>query len=312
MSFVFASWNVEAFRGDDPKRVEAMCAWLAYAHPEHKPVDVFAIMEVEGLNLVDFAPRYFPEYDFHLTDGVQNKEIIIGVRRGAFAQVSYTQRREFKAGNAYARPGSLVSVRPHGQDQFVHLLYLHAPAMSDPDGFGARMTTFENVGKLKAAFDKGERAIQKNAVAEAQFIVLGDLNTAGLCYPTNRVGDRRVTSEDEIAALPSLTGLNLAAKSFDRTWTNTRMMSDLDHVLVSNAVQLRTLGERDPDGDGVAEVKPYYIRVRGWPELADKKRDAFIDNISDHALLVGEVLMPGDADRAPEKPKKRKKFLGIF
>lgn len=323
MSFIFASWNVEAFRAENPKRLEAMCAWLAYAHPEKRPIDVFAIMEVEGINLLAMAQEYFPEYDFHLTDGQQNKEIILGVRRGAFAQVSYTQRREFKAGNAYARPGSLVSVRPHNHDGFVHLLYLHAPAMSDPDGFGARMTTFEHVAKLKSAFDQGVQAIRKDANAEAQLIVLGDLNTAGLCYPTQREGDRKITSEEEIASLEPLTGLRLAPKSHDETWMGGRRRSDLDHVLTSATVRLRTLGEKAPEPHDKKSNKadeptpptlptPYKIRVRGWPELSDKKRLAFAENISDHALLIGEVLTGNDDGAAPNAPKKRKKFLGIF
>ncbi len=305
MSFTFASWNVEAFRGDNIKRLEALTAWLAYAHPEQKPIDVFGILEVEGAQLLGLAQRYFPDYDFFLTDGQQNKEIIIGVRRDTFAQVTFTQRREFQAGNVYMRPGSLVSVRPKGAVSWVHLLFLHAPAMSDPDGFGARMKVFEHVGRLKALFDKGEQMATGDPEAEAQIIALGDLNTAGLRYPSQRKGDQRVTSEDEIASLETLTGLSLMLKGADETWTGGRGESDLDHVLISNSVKLRSFGRRD---DG----KTYSVAVRGWPELEGSQRKNFAENISDHALIVGEAIYDEQEDRPLEAPKKKRGFFGLF
>ncbi len=298
MGFVFASWNVEAFRSDDPKRIEALFAWLAYGHPEQKPIDVFGIMEVESTNLLAIAALNFPQYDFHLTDGAQNKEIVIGVRRDAFDQVAFTQRREFKSGNAYMRPGSLVSLREKGAMNFTHLVFLHAPAMSDPDGFGARAVTFENLAKLKSTFDAGEQAYLKDPEAEARIIALGDFNTAGLRFPSQRKGDIKVTSEDEIAALEDVTDLKLQAKSVDETWIGGRGRSDLDHVMTSGSVSLRTLGDRE---DG----QPFVVSVRGWPELEGAKRKAFQETISDHALLIGEVLTGDDADERPRPPQRR-------
>ncbi len=303
MGTTIASWNVEAFRGST-KRLESMAAWLGYAHPEEKPVDLFGIMEVEGVDLDTLARDHFPDYDFHLTDGRQNKEILVGVRRGAFEQFTITQKREFKGANEHMRPGSLVSVRPHGDDDFTHILFLHTAAMSDSTGFGARTEMFEKVAKMKRGLDKMKQERDGAKEGEARFIVLGDLNTAGLRYPRDRKSDQRVTSEAEIDSLESLTRLTLMPKSTDHTWTGSRGEADLDHVLTSGPVRLRAFGGR-PDNT------PYTVAVRGWPELAGKSRTAFVDELSDHALLLVEMLDSDEADR-PARSNGRAPRKGFF
>lgn len=297
MSFTFASWNIESFRGDKKDRLDALCAWLAYGHPDQKPIDVFGIMEVEGVNLLSIAQEYFPAYDFHLTDGRQNKEILIGVYRSAFAQYAFTQKREFKDGNDFMRPGSMVSLRPRDDDQFIHLLFMHAAAKSDPRAFGARTAMFEHVGKLKKSLDDKERANRKDPNAAAKLMVLGDLNTVGMRYPNDRKSNEQVSSDDEIAALESITGLNLAAKNAPHTWIGGRGRSDIDHVLYSDNVQLKHLGDLESG-------EPYAVAVRGWPELSGAKRDHFAEHLSDHALLVGEVMTEADALAPPSEPER--------
>ncbi len=301
MGITVASWNVEAFKGSRA-RLEAMAAWLGFAHPERKPVDIFGIMEVEGVDMVTLARDYFPEYDFHLTDGRQNKEILVGVRRGAFSQYTITQKREFKGGNEHMRPGSLISVRANGDPDFTHILFLHTAAMSDPTGFGARSAMFEKVAKMKRGLDKGKQAREKSEDAEARFIVLGDLNTAGLRYPRDRKSNEKVSSENEVASLSDLTKLRLAPKSIDKTWSGSRGESDLDHVLTSEPIRLRELGGR-------ADNTPYAVAVRGWPELEGRQQKQFLSDVSDHALLLIEVLDDHEKDHRPRQPHAKR---GLF
>ena len=281
MAFTFALWNVEHFK-DNPGRMKIVADELKAAHPAGKEIDVFGILEVEALNIVNLITEHFPNYDFHLTDGPQVQEILIGVKRGRFSQKVFTQKREFKAGNEFLRPGHLVALREMSNDKWTQMLFLHTDSGVDASGFGNRYKMFESVAKMR-------KALAKQAQDLDRLIVLGDLNTMGLHYPKR--SKVVVTGSEEIAELAKFTSLSLASKDVDATWkdANRRIKdSNLDHVLHSPGLALADLGTGTPTS--LFATSPVKIHTAGWPKKSGAVQDDFVRNISDHAILVGETV----------------------
>jgi hypothetical protein len=80
--------------------------------------------------------------------------------------------------------------------------------------------------------------------------------------------------------------MTVAPKEFDITFSNAnnRQASGLDHVIVSDGLQLTNQGNRVSDG------QPFEVRVQGWQQLGTQaQRNQFINNLSDHNALVFEV-----------------------
>jgi hypothetical protein len=77
--FSVASWNVEHFRGD-PARVSRVVGFIKGADggPPEVP-DVFALYEVEGKDVYVPLMEAFPDHSFHLTEGKETQEILVGV-----------------------------------------------------------------------------------------------------------------------------------------------------------------------------------------------------------------------------------------
>ncbi len=275
MAFSVLSWNVEAFRGDS-NRLPRIVSHICRGETGHPMPDIFALFEVEDVNVTELMRNRFPGYDFHLTDGPQNKEILVGVRHSAFDQVNFTQKRQFKSYNPRLRPGALLAVRQGNVTTY--LLFLHTDSGTKASDFGNRFEMFDNIRKLKIALDRDESSA-------ARFLVLGDLNTMGLKYPRQRVGNEIVSEDEEIMAFESILNsvdLNALSKTEDLTFNNYRFESDLDHVLVSSNVGLKIQGQ-DSSGDDVS------VLVDGWNQLTGNARRAFIEQISDHSALFVEV-----------------------
>jgi len=271
MKFSVLSWNVEAFRGS-----QAQLANVA-AHIRSLNPDVFGLFEVENVNIVALIGEHLPEYDYFLTDGPENKEVLVGARRGKFEQSVFTQKREFKAYNPTLRPGALLSVSLAGE--FYNILFLHTDSGTEAPSFGNRNEMFDKIWKLKAALDK------QASSGAGRFIVLGDLNTMGLQFPARKKSDTRVSEADEIKALQDLAskqGLTLLVKEFDKTFNNGKLTSDLDHVLATNNLTFGELGQ--------ALGQPFFVKVTGWQQLTGAARKKFIETISDHCSLYCEVL----------------------
>ena len=102
-AFSVASWNVEHFK-NAPRRVGDVIGLLASLDP-----DVFALYEVEGKDVFAELVAQMPGYQFHITEGPQVQEILVGVRSGLTA--FFTQKIEFKAGASAMRPGALLTVK---------------------------------------------------------------------------------------------------------------------------------------------------------------------------------------------------------
>ncbi len=270
--FSFLSWNVEHFKGgaDRLKRVAA--------HIKPQNPDIFGLLEVENADVLALMRDHFPDYDFAVTDGPEVQEILLGWRRGKFEQAVFTQKREFKAYNPALRPGALLSVRLQGA--YYNLLYLHTDSGPDAPAFGNRAEMFAKIGKMKAAIDG-----IAGGPGKGNLIVLGDLNTMGLLYPGTVKKDRRVSGEEEVAALGAfaeMMNMKPLAKEFDATWHGSgNKTSALDHVLASQPLNFTELGKRDG--------KPFQVRVRGWNQLTGPARDKFLAEISDHSSLFAQV-----------------------
>jgi hypothetical protein len=165
-AFSVFSWNIEHLKDKQPKRIKAVVKTLGEEQP-----DVFALYEVEGKNVYDELLDKLPNYTFHITEGPQTQEILVGIKQNFTAM--FSQRVQFKSGNAYLRPGALVSLKIDGVDY--SLMFLHLKSLAKPIGLGIRDDQLERLGKLKRKLD--ERA---GAGKRANFIALGDLNTMGM------------------------------------------------------------------------------------------------------------------------------------
>jgi hypothetical protein len=272
MKFSLLSWNVEAFKGSE-SQLSNVAAHINFLNP-----DVFGFFEVQNVNIIALISDHLPEYDYSLTDGPENKEILVGVRRGKFQQSIFTQKREFKAYNPSLRPGALMSLSL--ASEFYNILFLHTDSGTEAPSFGNRSEMFDKIWSVKKALDK-----KSPGGAESKFIVLGDLNTMGLQFPLRKKADTRVSEMDEIKALEAIAlkqDMVLLPKEFVSTFNNGKFTSNLDHVLATNNVAFRQFG--------LIQDQPFFVRVTGWQQLQGNARKTFIDTISDHCSLYCEIL----------------------
>jgi len=271
MKFSLLSWNVEKFSGE-----EAQLASVA-AHIRGLNPDVFGLFEVENVNIIALIGQHLPEYDYSLTDGPQNKEILVGVRRNKFQQTVFVQKREFKVFNPSLRPGALLTLTLAGE--FYSILFLHTDSGTEAPDFGNRNEMFEKIWKLKKALDN-----QAPGNTKARFIAVGDLNTMGLQFPRRKKSDVRVSEADEIKALEAFaqsSKMKLLPKELAQTFNNLTVTSNLDHILATDNLAFEQQGANDG--------QPFFVRVTGWQQLAGDARRDFIENISDHCSLYCEI-----------------------
>ena len=264
-AFSVLSWNVEHFE-NSPGRVAEVVQLLAQIKP-----DVFAIYEVEGKEVFSELVAKMPSYQFHITEGPQVQEILIGVRGGLTA--FFTQKIEFRAGTTSMRPGALLTVTVSGANYPV--LFLHLSSGPDPRGWGLRDDMLERAIKFYDVLKKSAGGQPVN------YLFLGDLNTMGLEYffkANNIAADIELKKLDQVAAKRGMRRL-LKDKPF--TWSNgstSRMKpSNLDHVVAVNHLKFRQFNGAD-------------VKVLGWPaETTLALQDAWIKKFSDHGIMYFEV-----------------------
>ena len=272
-AFSLASWNVEHFgaidkRSEKPvKPVGPIVDYLAA-----QDADVVAIYEVRSQYVFRPISKAMPDYQFHITEGPQMQEIIIGVRRKFSAFV--TQKLEFKSGQSTLRPGVLVTLMI--DDEFYPILFLHLKSMPDPKGFGLRHDMTMRAFKFRTVLDQASGGNDR-----ANYIFLGDLNTMGLDYPYKEYDIPASKEIQEIDRIAGYRQMRRAPKTSDVTWWNGKQSyspgSDLDHVVAADHLEFKT-------------IKGAEVDVRGWPnETTEAKQRAWIKKYSDHALLYFEV-----------------------
>lgn len=269
VAFSVASWNVEHFK-DDPSRVERVVGFLKKQKP-----DIFALYEVEGSAVFQELVTAMKTYTFHITEGPQVQEILLGVRQGLTA--FFTQRIEFKSGATAMRPGALLTVTIG--DKHYPLLFLHTASGNDPRGLGLRDDMMVRAVDFRKALDKAA----KNAGGDsANYIFLGDFNTMGMEY--KYVQGKDIFPQDELTKLAKQAkrrNMRLLTKSAPNTWSNGSKSSippsNLDHVVAADHLVFTQFNGSD-------------VAVRGWAEkTTPQAQDEWIGQYSDHSLMYFEV-----------------------
>jgi exonuclease III len=266
-AFSVASWNVEHFK-NDPQRVGRVVAFLNAQAP-----DVFALYEVQGSEVFQSLVTAMPGYTFHITEGREAQEILLGVRQGLTA--FFTQKLEFQSGVTTMRPGALLTITQDGQHY--PLLFLHTASGNDPRGLGLRDDMLKRACHFRSVL-----AGASGPGAQVNYIFLGDFNLMGMIYSYLQGKDISAAEEKtKLAAQAKRYQMRLLDKNAPATWSNgstsTIPPSDLDQVVASKQMQFTLY-------DGVP------VSVRGWPkELTPAAQDDWIGRYSDHALLYFEV-----------------------
>lgn len=266
-AFTVASWNVEHFK-NNPDRIDLVVKFLEAQAP-----DVFGLYEVESGVVYSELVERIPDYQFHITEGPQTQEILVGAKRTLTA--FFTQKTEFKSGNTYLRPGALLTI--HQDNKEYPILFLHTKSSTKPVGLGLRDDMFERALKFKKFLDK---ISTQAGQGPAKFLFLGDLNTMGMEYPFDReiVADIEMKKLDRGAKKGKMRRLS---KNKPHTWWNGPKgqfpPGDLDHVIASDHLKFKQFAGADID-------------VRGWPNETDSAKQAeWISKYSDHALLFLQV-----------------------
>lgn len=262
--FSVASWNVEHFRNADA-RVDRVIQFLRTQNP-----DVFALYEVEGKVVFDELVQRMPEWQFHITEGPQVQEILVGVRRTFTA--FFTQKLEFKSGIQTLRPGALVTLSVGGENY--PLLFLHTKSSATPLGLGVRDDMFERALEF-------QKTLAKAGGGKANYLFLGDLNTMGMRYPFQR----DISPDLELQKLDvtaGKAGMRRLRKTVEATWWNGPKgkfpPSNLDHVCAAKHLKFRPFA-------GGAEIS-----VRGWVnETTPAAKGEWIRQHSDHSLLFFQL-----------------------
>ncbi|WP_374246528.1 endonuclease/exonuclease/phosphatase family protein [Zoogloea sp.] len=271
MKFSVLSWNIEHFKGG-AARLKKVASHIRKQKP-----DVFALLEIENVDVRALMEEAFPGYDFALTDGPEVQEILVGWRRSAFQQAVFSQKREFDVGNDRLRPGALLSVR-HA-DVWYNLLFLHTDSGTDAPAFGNRAEMFGKTWKLKSALDRN-----LGGDGASRLLVMGDLNTMGLMFPKPAKKFLRVDAPTEIAALAEAAleaGMQLLTKDRPVTWKGSAGESNLDHAIASASLSFSRFG---PEADAPQ------VKVKGWPDLSGATQASFLADVSDHASLYLEIV----------------------
>ncbi len=272
MAFRTLFWNIENYSGD-PSRTQTLVQHIQANSP-----DIVGFSEIKDkAALRSILQGSLTDYDFGITDGQQGIELLAGWKRGLFTQALFTQRREFKAGNPFLRPGSLLSVKRNGA--FYNILFLHTDSGRKNSDYLNRQDMFERIWSLRFKLDEIEGGT-------SQFLVLGDLNTMGRkASGTNP----SVSANEEISNLSSdaqQNGMRLLDKSHPNTWARVNdqgkitLQSNLDHVFVSDSVSLVNIANGQE------------VLVRGWVNVTTNAlRHDFVEGISDHCSI--EIVVDG-------------------
>ncbi len=266
--FSVLSWNVENFG------IDSTDVGRVVQHVRRYDPDVFALIEVVGAGVYDRVASRFPTHTFHMTYGRQSQEILVGVRRTLTA--FFSQKTTFQAGNAFLRPGALITLR-FGNTPY-NLLFLHTKSSPKPVGLGLRDDMFYRAFKLK-------RKLDSIADGNARFVFCGDLNTMGMRYPYQRSIDYS-TELSKLGRDAARVRMSVLDKSHEATWTDSRRRlrdSNLDHVVASSSVSVT----RWDFGDGVEGE----VEVVGWNAFPNGSPGwrSFVSRVSDHCSLYFEV-----------------------
>jgi len=260
-AFSLASWNVEHFKGKK-KRTNRIIKFMNDQEP-----DIFALYEVEAKESFNTLIRQMSDYQFHITEGSQTQEILVGVKNDFTA--FFTQRLEFKSGNQYLRPGAFLTLNI--DNVFYSILFMHTKSSSFPIGLGIRDDQFQHAFRLKKKLDK-----RGGGEGKANFMFLGDLNTMGMEYPFHKDIKPKIEL-DKLKREADKVKMRPLTKNKPYTWWNgpgsRYKPGDFDHVVASKQLKFKKFSGADVD-------------VRGWPAIETENEQAeWIEKYSDHGML---------------------------
>ena len=269
------SWNIEHFKktrdNQTQKRIERITAKIREEDP-----DVFAIYEVEGKDIYETLVTTFPGYTFHITEGPQVQEILVGVRGDITA--FFTQKVAFKSGVSVLRPGALLTLRINQVNY--PILFLHLKSKNDPRSFGLRDDMISKAIKFKKTLTQDN--IPPN------YLFIGDLNTMGMNYSF----DRGIDVDNELKKSDNYASRYYKMQRLDKTYLNTWSNgtgssipdSALDHCYATDHLNFRLFENKD-SRPGTSPVD-----VRGWVDTPNASaKDRWISEYSDHCYLYLEV-----------------------
>jgi len=267
--FSVLSWNVEHFKGEVKKRVDDVTSQIKNLNP-----DIFALYEVEGKEVFGALTSILPNYNFHITEGMQTQEILVGTKN-IFTSF-FTQKLEFKSGNQFLRPGALLTVTVSKENY--SFLFLHTKSGNDPLGLGLRDDMFKRACSFRMILDK--EAVKK---WDSKYLFLGDLNTMGMDYPYGK----SINAKTEIKKLAEKEALKVKMRILKKDepaswWNGSKSKtppSNLDQVVVSDNLKFKKYSGAE-------------VTVLGWPkESTVEKKDEWIKRYSDHGIIYFEVMV---------------------
>ena len=272
-AFSVASWNIEHFGAIDKetkKPIKPLAPIINFLASQN--ADVVALYEVRSEYVFRPIVEAMPDYQFHITEGPQMQEILVGIKKEHTAFI--TQKTAFKSGQTSLRPGVLATLSIEGT--YYILLFLHLKSATDAKGYGLRDDMMQRSLKFRRTLDK-----ITNDPSKTNFIFLGDLNTMGLDLAYTRLD---ISAEDEILELDrraKFKDMRRLTKTHQLSWwngsDNYAPGGNLDHAVASNHLVFKQFNGADID-------------VRGWVKESDvAKQREWIDNFSDHNLLYFEV-----------------------
>ncbi len=281
-AFSVASWNIKHFKArpnerKDAQRVERVVKFLKESS-EFSPPDIFGIYEVVGKDVYKTLTDLFPNYTFHITEGPQTQEILLGVRSDL--SVFVTQRIEFNAGVKWMRPGLLATVKVDGIEYSI--LFLHLASLTKPRGWGLRDDMLYKAVKFRKAIAAAAVALGRD---KTNYMFIGDLNTMGLDYSISRTVQRDVSAEEELARWDRRAETYYEMRRLTKThdysyWGGTKSKypkGNLDHAYASKDLSFRQFNGSD-------------VLVTGWVDQpSEQEQDRWIEDYSDHSLLYLEV-----------------------
>jgi len=282
MKFSVLFWNVEnfgRFLGADPakhaERVEKIKDHIRGLAP-----DLFCLCEIKDkVALRNLIIKEFSDYDFGVTDGLEQIELLGAWKRDKFQQVLFTQRREFKVGEDYLRPGTLISAKFDGR--YYNFLFLHTDSGRTNRDYSNRQDMFEKIWSLKERLDE-----ITGGPNDSLFVTMGDLNTMGRSQSGSY---SRISADDEIDDLlrdAGNNGMHLLSKNHPTTWRKgpsaPTMESNLDHGLSTDNISFKKFKNPTTNKEGE-------LRVDGWNHLVGEDREEFTEFISDHCSIYCEI-----------------------
>ncbi len=221
--------------------------------------------------MYDALTTVLPKYTFHITEGPQVQQILVGIRQGITA--FFTQKTTFKSGVSLLRPGALLTVTIDGESY--PLLFLHTKSGTDPRGLGLRDDMLNRALDFAKVLDRAAAPGKR-----ANYIFLGDFNIMGMEFRFVRESDLPAAKELlKLQRAAKSKGMRVLEKDAEFTWWGGGSIdpSSLDFVVARSHLVFKRFGEAE-------------VSVRGWPQLPlGEERLAWVRRYSDHALLYFEV-----------------------